>query len=107
MALELPRRSFLHPLTLPSCGQCHPSPNRKLTGMAFHVPFPNVPIVDMTCCLEKAAKDEDIKVVKQASEGPLIKGILGTLRARLSPLSAMTLIVIPTLPPLWLGLVKP
>lgn len=44
--------------------------------MAFHVLIPNVSIVDMTCCLEKAAKDEDIKVVKQASEGPLLKGIL-------------------------------
>lgn len=33
--------------------------------------------MDTTCCLEKAAKDEDIKVVKQASEGPPLKGILG------------------------------
>ena len=45
--------------------------------MAFHVPIPNVSIVDMTCCLEKAAEDEDIKVVKQASEGPPFKDILG------------------------------
>ncbi|KAK7797701.1 LOW QUALITY PROTEIN: hypothetical protein U0070_014365 [Myodes glareolus] len=48
--------------------------NRKLTGMAFHVPIPNVSVMDTTCCLEKAAKDEDIKV---ASEGPPLKGILG------------------------------
>jgi glyceraldehyde 3-phosphate dehydrogenase len=51
--------------------------NRKLTGMAFPVPTPNVSIMDLTCRLEKPAKYEDIKkVVKQASEGPL-KGILG------------------------------
>ncbi|XP_072578545.1 glyceraldehyde-3-phosphate dehydrogenase-like [Vulpes vulpes] len=54
-----------------------PELNRKLTGMAFHVPTPNVSIVDLTCRLEKADKYDDIKkVVKQASEGPL-KGILG------------------------------
>jgi glyceraldehyde 3-phosphate dehydrogenase len=58
-------------------GKVIPELNRKLTDMAFRVPTPNVSVVDLTCCLEKLAKYNDIKkVVKQASEGPL-KGILG------------------------------
>ncbi|TKC48447.1 hypothetical protein EI555_008569 [Monodon monoceros] len=58
-------------------GKVIPELNGKLTGMAFHVPTPNVSIVDLTCRLEKPAKYEDIKkVVKQAVDGPL-KGILG------------------------------
>ena len=58
-------------------GKVIPELNRKLTGMAFRVPTPNVSVVDLTCRLEKPAKYDDIKkVVKQASEGPL-KGILG------------------------------
>ncbi|ELW66460.1 Glyceraldehyde-3-phosphate dehydrogenase [Tupaia chinensis] len=58
-------------------GKVIPELNGKLTGMAFRVPTPNMLVVDLTCCLEKAAKYEDIKkVVKQASQGPL-KGILG------------------------------
>jgi glyceraldehyde 3-phosphate dehydrogenase len=57
-------------------GKVIPELNRKLTGMAFHVPAPSVSVVDLTCCLEKPAQYEDIKkVLKQASEGPL-KGIL-------------------------------
>lgn len=51
--------------------------NGKLIGKAFHVPTFNVLVVDLTCCLEKATKYEDIKkLVKQSSEGTL-RGILG------------------------------
>jgi glyceraldehyde-3-phosphate dehydrogenase/erythrose-4-phosphate dehydrogenase len=57
-------------------GKVIPELNRKLSGIAFCVPTPNVSTVDLTCRLEKPAKYDDIKkVVKQASEDPL-KGIL-------------------------------
>ncbi|XP_044539810.1 glyceraldehyde-3-phosphate dehydrogenase-like [Gracilinanus agilis] len=63
--------------TAMAVGKVTPELNRKLTGMAFHVATPNVSVMDLTCCLEKAAKYNDIKkVVKQAAEGSL-KGILG------------------------------
>ncbi|EGV96792.1 Glyceraldehyde-3-phosphate dehydrogenase [Cricetulus griseus] len=62
--------------TAKAVGKVIPELKVNLTGMAFRVPTPNVSFVDVTCCLEKPAKYEDIKkVVKQASEGPL-KGIL-------------------------------
>ncbi|XP_040093196.1 glyceraldehyde-3-phosphate dehydrogenase-like [Oryx dammah] len=58
-------------------GKVIPELNGKLTGVAFHVPTPNVSVVDLTCRLEKPAKYDEIKkVVKQVSEGPF-KGILG------------------------------
>ena len=57
-------------------GKVIPELNGKLTGMAFCVSTRNVSVVDLTCRLEKPAKYEIKKVVKQASEGPL-KGILG------------------------------
>ena len=58
-------------------GKVIPELNGKLVSMSFHVPIPNMLVVDLTCCLEKPAKyDEVKKVMKQVSEGHL-KGILG------------------------------
>jgi len=53
-----------------------PALDKKLTGMAFRVPTPDVSVVDLTCKLEKAATYEQIcAVIKAASEGEL-KGIM-------------------------------
>uniref|UniRef100_F6SJ10 Glyceraldehyde-3-phosphate dehydrogenase n=1 Tax=Monodelphis domestica TaxID=13616 RepID=F6SJ10_MONDO len=58
-------------------GKVIPEPNRKFIDITFHVPTPNVSVVDLTCRMEKAVKYDDIKkVVKQAAERSL-KGILG------------------------------
>lgn len=59
-------------------GKVIPALNGKLTGMAFRVPTADVSVVDLTVRLEKAATYDQIKqVVKQASESPELKGILG------------------------------
>ena len=57
-------------------GKVIPELNGKLTGMSFRVPTIDVPVVDLTCRLEKPATYEEIKAaVKEAAEGPM-KGIL-------------------------------
>merc|ERR1712094_11347 len=57
-------------------GKCYPKVNGKLTGMAFRVPTPDVPVVDLTCKLEKeATMDEIVAAIKEASETSM-KGVL-------------------------------
>merc|ERR1712070_575531 len=54
-----------------------PSPQRKLTGMAFRVPTADVSVVDLTCQLEKETTYEEIcSEVKRRSDGDM-KGFLG------------------------------
>lgn len=48
---------------------------RKLSSMDFHIP--NMSLVHLTCCSEKAAKYDDIKVVVNWRLRDLLKGILG------------------------------
>ena len=58
-------------------GKVIPELNKKLTGMSFRVPTPDVSVVDLTVELDKAASYDDIcKAMKAASEGAL-KGVLG------------------------------
>lgn len=58
-------------------GKVIPELNKKLTGMSFRVPTPDVSVVDLTAELEKPATYEEIcAAMKAASEGPL-KGVLG------------------------------
>ncbi|MDD4886721.1 MAG: type I glyceraldehyde-3-phosphate dehydrogenase [Thiomonas sp.] len=58
-------------------GKVIPELNKKLTGMSFRVPTPDVSVVDLTVELNKEASYADIcKAMKTASEGAL-KGVLG------------------------------
>ncbi len=58
-------------------GKVIPELDKKLTGMAFRVPVPDVSVVDLTVRLQKSASYDEIKaVIKAASEGEL-QGILG------------------------------
>ncbi|MGC8806265.1 MAG: type I glyceraldehyde-3-phosphate dehydrogenase [Thiomonas sp.] len=58
-------------------GKVIPELNKKLTGMAFRVPTPDVSVVDLTVELNKEASYADIcAAMKAASEGAL-KGVLG------------------------------
>merc|ERR1712203_893975 len=53
-------------------GYVLPSVNGKLTGMAFRFPTPDVSVVDLTCRLEKPAKnDEIVAAVKEAAAGDM------------------------------------
>ena len=57
-------------------GKVIPELNKKLTGMAFRVPTPNVSVVDLTVELNKAATYQQIcDALKAASQGAL-KGVL-------------------------------
>ncbi|CAE7551067.1 GAPDH, partial [Symbiodinium sp. KB8] len=57
-------------------GKVIPAMNKKLTGMAFRVPTPDVSVVDLTCRLEKPGKYEEIvAAIKEAAAGPM-KGVL-------------------------------
>lgn len=58
-------------------GKVLPELNKKLTGMSFRVPTPNVSVVDLTVELEKPATYAEIcEEMKQQSCGAL-KGVLG------------------------------
>lgn len=58
-------------------GKVLPDLNKKLTGMSFRVPTPDVSVVDLTAELLKEATYADIcAAMKAASEGEL-KGVLG------------------------------
>jgi len=58
-------------------GKVIPSLDKKLTGMAFRVPTPDVSVVDLTCKLMKPAKYPDIVAAMEEASKTTMKGILG------------------------------
>ncbi|ELK06143.1 Glyceraldehyde-3-phosphate dehydrogenase [Pteropus alecto] len=56
--------------TAKAMGKVIPELKGKLTGMTFHVPTPNMSVVELTCCLEKAAKYNDIKKWRSRHQRP-------------------------------------
>ena len=58
-------------------GKVLPELNKKLTGMSFRVPTPNVSVVDLTVELEKAATYGEICAEMKAQSQGALKGVLG------------------------------
>jgi glyceraldehyde 3-phosphate dehydrogenase len=59
-------------------GKVIPSLNGKLTGMSFRIPTSDVSVVDLVVRLEKSASYDEIKkAIKEATQEPRMKGILG------------------------------
>lgn len=58
-------------------GKVLPELNKKLTGMSFRVPTPNVSVVDLTVELEKPATYAEICAEMKAQSQGALKGILG------------------------------
>mmetsp|Transcript_25473 Transcript_25473/g.42090 ORF Transcript_25473/g.42090 Transcript_25473/m.42090 type:complete len:338 (+) Transcript_25473:80-1093(+) len=59
-------------------GKVYPAVDKKLTGMAFRVPTPDVSVVDLTVRLAKETTYDAIcELIKVKSESPEYKGIMG------------------------------
>merc|ERR1712070_1070803 len=57
-------------------GECIPSVKGKLTGMAFRVPTPDVPVVDLTFLAEKDTSIKEIDGFLKAATESYMKGVL-------------------------------
>lgn len=56
MVMELPRTSTWPQCTTKTMGKVILELNEELTVMAFHVPTPNMSLVDLSCCKIKLIK---------------------------------------------------